>query len=83
MPSLKCRLKQNFIPGHVKLIEYWISAAKLWFNSFVGPLPRIKISFPLLLIWTDELISAPKIIKSLATLTSGKEYSSRVSNPIP
>ena len=53
------------------------------FNPCVGPLPRIKISFPLLSICTDELISAPNTMTFLPTLPSGNEYSIRVSNPIP
>ena len=33
--------------GCVKLIEYWASAVNVViFNPCVGPLPRIKISFP-------------------------------------
>ena len=53
------------------------------FNPCDGPLPRIKISFTLLSICTDEPISAPKLVTFLPTLPSGKEYSIRVSNPIP
>ena len=48
--------------GLVKLIEYGVSTVHVWFNPCVGPLPRIKKSFPLLSMCTDELISAPKII---------------------
>ena len=48
-------LNQNFIPGHTKLIENCVSATNVWFNPCVIPLPRIKISFPLLSICTDEL----------------------------
>ena len=41
-------------------------------------------SFPLLSIYTDELISAQKKnIFFLPMLPSGKEYSPPVSNPIP
>ena len=40
-------------------------------------------SFPLLSRYTDELISSQKKKKKLPTLPSGKEYSPRVSNPIP
>ena len=42
---LQCSLKQNFMSGFVKLIEYWGSAVNVWFNPCVGPLPRIKIFF--------------------------------------
>ena len=34
-------------------------------NPCIGPLPKIKISFFLLSIFVDELISTPKIIKFL------------------
>ena len=43
----------------------------------------MKISFPLLSICTDELISTPKMITFLPTLPSGKEYSPQESNPMP
>ena len=36
-------------------------------NPCVGPFPRIKISFFLLSIFVDELISTPKIIRFLLT----------------
>ena len=40
-------LKHNFLFGLEKLCEYWASAVKVEsFNSFVGPLPKIKIYFP-------------------------------------
>ena len=51
-----CKLKQNIIFGYGKLIEYWISADNVVSsNPCVGPFPRIKVSFFLLLICTDEL----------------------------
>ena len=71
------------MPGLLKLIKYWLSAVNVLFNPFVGPLSRIKISFPLLSMCTDELISAPKIVTFLHTLPSGKEYSPQVLNSIP
>ena len=52
-------------------------------NPSVGPLPRIKISFSLLSMCPNELISAPKIIPFLPTLPSGKQWYPQVSNPIP
>ena len=70
------------IPSLVKLIEYWVSAANIWFNPCISSLPRIRIYFPLLSICTDELISTPKT-KFLPTLPSSKEYCPRVSNTIP
>ena len=51
-------------------------------NPCVGPLPRIKMSFFLLSIFVDELISAPKIITFLPiSLPIEKDIS--LSNPIP
>ena len=49
----------------------------------VEPLARIKISFFLLSICRDELISTSKIIKFLPKLPSGNENSEHKSNPIP
>ena len=49
----------------VKLIEYIFSALSLSSNPCVGPLPRIKMSFFLLSIFVDQLISTPKIITFL------------------
>ena len=54
--------KQNRFCNLEKLIEY--SASAVIFvssNLCVGPLPRTEISFLLLSIWTDELLSTPKI----------------------
>ena len=51
-------------------------------NPRVGPSPRIKISFPLLSICTDELISPPKIMTIFPNLPSVNENSERESIPI-
>ena len=54
--------KQNHFCNLEKLIEY--SASAVIFvssNLCVEPLPRTEISFLLLSIWTDELLSTPKI----------------------
>ena len=70
--------------GCVKLIQYWVSTVDVvLLNPSVGLLPRIKISFPLLSICTDEFISAPKIITFLPMLPSGNENSERESNHMP
>ena len=51
-------------------------------NPCVGPLPRIKISFFLFLIFVEELISTPKMITFLPiSLPTGKDVF--LSNPIP
>ena len=55
----------------------------LSFNPCVGPILSFKLSFPLLLICTDELMSTPKIMTFLPTLPSGNENSERESDPIP
>ena len=61
--AVECRLNTNLFPESVKLIEYFASAVNVVSsNPWVGPLPRIKIYFPVLSTFTDELISAPKII---------------------
>ena len=52
-------------------------------NSCVGPFPIIKISFPLLSTWTDELVSTPKIITFLPKLPLGSKQVALLSNPIP
>ena len=38
-------LKTSFFLFSVKLIEYIFSAVSVWSNTYVGPLPRIKIFF--------------------------------------
>ena len=63
------------------LIEYCSSAFTL---IFVGPLRRIMISFFLLAIRTDELISAPNVITFLPTLLPfDSENLPRALNPVP
>ena len=52
----------NFVSPLLKLIESIFSAVNVHSNPFVVPLPRIKISFFLLSIFVDELISTPTII---------------------
>ena len=54
-------LKKNFFVT-VKLIEYIFSAVSGCSNPCVGPFPRIKMSFFLLTMRAEELISIPKII---------------------
>ena len=49
----------------------------------IGPKPRIKISFFLLSICTDELVSTQKIMTFVHTLPSGNENSKGKSNLIP
>ena len=53
------------------------------FNPCADPKPRIEISFFLLSICTNELLSTPTIATLLPTLPSGHENSERESNPIP
>ena len=77
-------IKQNVLFDIEKLIEYWDSAVNVVSsNPCVGPIPRIKISFPLLSTCTDELKSTPKIMTFLPPLPSGNENPERESNPIP
>ena len=66
----------------VKLIEYIFSALSICSNPFVGPFPRIKMSFFQLSIFVAELISTAKIITFLpVSLLIGKDDC--LSNPIP
>ena len=60
----------------VKLIEYIASAVNL-VSSYpcVGPSPRINMSFHLLSICTDQLISASKIMTFFSMLLSVYKYS--------
>ena len=51
-------------------------------NPCVGPSPRIKISFFLLLTCTEELISAPKIIQFVPNPLPTENFPF-LSNPIP
>ena len=66
------------------MIEYWPSANNV-VSSYPcgGPIPRIKISFILLSIYTDELISTSKVMIFLPTLPSGNEISESESSPVP
>ena len=77
-------LKQNFLFDFEKLTECWASPANVASsNPYVGHVPRIKIYFPLLSIYTDELISTPKINTFLPMLPSSNKNSERQSSPIP
>ena len=68
----------------LKLIEYTFSAVNECSpNPYVGPFPRIRISFPLLSIWIDEFISTPKIITFWSSPLSGNENLDVLSNAIP
>ena len=68
----KCRLKQNFLFDHEKLIECLASAVNVVSsNPCVGSIPKINFSFFLLSICKDELISTPKIKTFLPMLPSG------------
>ena len=82
--SLKCRLRQNFLFSLEKLTDHWASPVNVVSsNPCVGPKPRIKISFILLSICTDELISTPKIMALWTMLPSGNGNCERESNSIP
>ena len=64
-------------------MEYLASAVNVVLsNPCIGPIPSIKISFLLLSICTDELMSTPKIMTFLPTLPSGNKNSERKSTPI-
>ena len=77
------RVKQNFLFDLGKLIEYSASVFNVVLsNPYVGPLPRIKITFFSLSICTDDLISTPKIM-AFAQPKFGSEKNERISNPLP
>ena len=81
MQSCVNRLKKIWI--FIK-IGYFASAVNVVSsNPCMGLSPRIKISFPVLSICTNELISAPKIIKLFSKLPSVNENSKQESKPIP
>ena len=84
MLPLKCRLNTNLFLDCAKLTGYFATAVNVVSsNPCVGPSPRIKISFHLISICTDELISAPKIMTFLPTTPSVSENYERESNPMP
>ena len=67
-----------------KLIEYWASGDNIVScNLHVGLIARVKISFSLLSICTDELRSIPKIMTFSLTLRLGNENFKGGSNPRP
>ena len=67
----------------VKLIEYIFPALGVCSNLCVGPFPKNKLSFFLLSIFVDELISTPKIITFLPNPVPGNEKLICLSDPIP
>ena len=66
-----------------KLIEYIFSAVSVCSNPCVQHLPKIKISFFLFSIGTEELIYTPKIITFLPNPIPGNEKLPCLSNPTP
>ena len=64
------------------MIEYIFSALSLFSNPCVGPIPRIKMSFLLLSIFVDELISTSKIFTFLP-ISLPTEKDMFLSNQIP
>ena len=75
--------KANFSLFTVKLIECIFSADSVCSNHCVRFLPRVKISFFLLSIFVDELISTPKIITFLPVSPLVCEKYPCLSNPVP
>ena len=58
--------QRKFLFCFVKLIKYIFSVYSACLNPCVGPLPKIKISFFLLSIFVNEVISTPQIFKFLS-----------------
>ena len=67
----------------VKLIEYIFSAVKVRSNPCVDPLPSTNMSFPLLSISIEVLISAPKISTFWPNTPLVNEELDLLSKPIP
>ena len=82
--SLEFRLHENLLFGRVKLTGYIAFAVNVVSsNPYIGLSPRTKISLFLLSIWTDELLSAPKVMAIIPILPSVNDDFERKSNPIP
>ena len=75
---------KNVLCDFKKLIEYSASSVTVVSSNLcVEPLPRTKIYTFLLSIWTNELLSTPKITTFLPQSKFGTAKSERESNPIP
>ena len=64
-------------------MEYIFSAVSICSNPCVGHFPRTNMSFFLLSIWAEELISTPKINTFWPNPPPGNEKLDLLSNPIP
>ena len=71
-----------FVFYSVKLIEYNFYALSVCSNPCVGPFPRIKISFFLLSVIVNELMSTPKTVTFQPALLPNEKLPC-LSNPIP
>ena len=81
---LHCNVNlNNFFFVAVKLIECIFSAVKVCSYPCVGPIPKTNMSFFLLPIWAEKIISTPKINTFWPNSPLGNEKSSLLSNPIP
>ena len=79
-----CRLNSNILFGCVKLIGYKTPAANMVSsNPCVGSSPRIKISFPLLSLYTYQLILSPKIMAFFLKFPLVNKNFAWKSNPMP
>ena len=75
--ALQWRLKHNFLWSLKKLIIRYSTSAVIVvsFNPCGGPLPRSNMSFLLLSIRTNKLLSTPKIATFLPQVKFGTEKS--------
>ena len=64
-------------------MKYNFSAVKVCSNPCVGPLPRTNMTFFLLSMWVEELISALKTNTFWPNPLPGNEKLDFLSNPIP
>ena len=65
------------------MIEYIFSAVSVCFSPCAGPLPKIKISFFLLSIFVDELMTTPTVITFRPNPVPGNEKLPFLSNQMP
>ena len=82
--SIIIQIQTIFFVFSINSIEYFISIDNACSNRCVGPLPRIKISFFLLSIFTDELIHYYSKITTFLPVPSLRcDKNTCLSNPTP
>ena len=83
MLPLECRLDTDLSPNFAKLIGCSASAVNMISsNPCVSPSPRIRISFSLLSMCRNELISSANVTAFLPKLPSLNKDFEQESNPM-